>query len=168
MRRIYFDLDGVAAVWSWVGPDVWMEQEGYYANRPIDTAIADAMSILSEDDDVELFIASKYVLERHKNEKETFVDKLVDKNGNKIFDKNHRLFIPYESDKSSVVDFAGAVLVDDWNNNLFDCEKQGGVAVKYLNGENNGSGEWKGFTVCHTSSGSAIAATLKAFAREAA
>ncbi len=162
--KIYFDMDGVLAKWSWVGPDTWMEQEGYFANRPLDTAIAEAAKILSKDDEVEVFIASKFVKDRHKAEKNEFCDKHV----RRIFDAQHRIFIPYDDDKSSAIDFTGAILVDDWNDNLFDCEKQGGLAVKYLNGENNSSGKWKGLTIAHTSDGATIAKALKAFAKTAA
>ena len=41
------------------------------------------------------------------------------------------------------------ILIDDFNNNLFNWEASGGTAVKYLNGFNN-PGSWHGYTLSGT------------------
>lgn len=158
-KRIYFDMDGTLTKWEFVGPDVYTKR-GYFQNRPGNTTVIEAARILIEKNQYEVCSASKFIYEHMIKEKNNWLDMMF----GDMLPRENRFFIPYNESKSNIVTFQKAVLVDDYNPNLRDCEDAGGVAIKLLNGLNGGSSEWKGFTIDHRSDPETIAETIMAIA----
>lgn len=158
-KRIFFDMDGTLAEWDWVGPDVYTKR-GYFQTRPGITSVIKAVKLLIAEGRYEVCVASKFMYDYMKEEKNIWLDRVF---GDTIPQAN-RFFIPYDEDKSNVVSFQKAVLVDDYNPNLRDCIGAGGTAIKLLNGINGGSSEWKGFVVDYKSRPETIAETIMAIA----
>ena len=162
--KIFFDMDGVLAKWDSVGPDVYTAP-GYFQGRPAEHRIVSAARKLIREG-YNVRIASKYMFEYMKEEKNRWLDLHFadDASVECLLSKESRVFIPYDQAKSELVDFRDSILIDDFNQNLFDCQEQGGISIKFLNGINGGSGEWTGYTLDCRSSSDSMVDTIKAIA----
>ena len=158
MTKIYIDMDGTIARWDWVGPDVFTSR-GYYATRPPMANMVNAVKRLCAMKGVEVYILSAVLQDDHS---ESDKNRWLDVQFGNLIPNDHRIFVPYGESKNRYVDAEGAVLVDDYNPNLWEWD---GIPVKILNGINGSSGEWSGYVVDHRSAPDAIVKTLLGIAR---
>lgn len=155
-HNIYVDMDGTLAEWQWVGPDTFTKK-GYYSSLPCNESMVEATKHLIKKG-CNVYILSAVLNDNHsKDDKNKWLDKYLPE-----IPSENRIFVPYGDCKDDYVEHeSGDVLVDDYNPNLDDWE---GIPIKFVNSINNRSGEWKGFTISHTSSGETIANTIMALA----
>lgn len=156
-QHIFIDLDGTLAQWQWVGPDTFTKN-GYFSSLPqIESMVGATKKLVSEGYDV--YILSAVLRDDHsENDKNEWLDQYLPE-----IPRQNRIFVPYGCSKDNFIEHhENDVLIDDYNPNLDDWE---GIPIKFCNGINNGSGEWKGYTISHTSSGEVIAKTIMALAK---
>lgn len=156
-QNIYIDMDGTLATWQWVGPDTFTKP-GYYSSLPMNESMVEAAKELMKEG-CNVCILSAVLQDNHsKNDKDEWLDKYLPE-----IPKENRFYVPYGSSKNELINHGdNDVLIDDYNDNLDEWE---GIPIKFCNGINNGSGEWKGYTITHTSSGEVIAKTIMALAK---
>lgn len=154
--NIFIDMDGTIAKWQSVGPDTFCKR-GYFSSLPQIESMVEATKYLIKKG-YKVFILSAVLRDDHSEyDKNAWLDKYLPE-----IPRINRIFVPYGSSKDAFVSHhENDILVDDYNDNLNDWE---GIPIKFCNGINNGSGEWKGYTISHTSSGEVIAKTIMALA----
>lgn len=156
-QHIYIDMDGTLAQWQWVGPDTFCKK-GYYSSLPLNETMVDATKELIKQG-ATVKILSAVLQDNHsKDDKNEWLDKHLPE-----IPYENRIFVPYGECKDDYVEHSeNDILVDDYNPNLDEWE---GIPIKFCNGINNRSGEWKGYTISYTSSGKIIANTIMALAK---
>ena len=142
--RFFIDMDGVLAEWE---TSADYTQKGYYATRPPIQNMVNAVKqmILQKK---EVYILSAVLQDDHSaSDKHVWLCNMF---GN-LLPMERRIFVPYGACKADYVRKLGTgrnVLIDDYNLNLTSWN---GVPIKFLNGINGGSHEWKGDTIHYQS-----------------
>ncbi len=161
MLRVFFDMDGVLAEYL-QGQESRLWDQYYFRDLPPVTEAIKAAKELQKFCDVYVCSAvladSKYALQ----EKKDWCDKFLSfiPRENRIFTvvgKPKSEFIPGGIDENSI-------LIDDFSKNLHQWNKDGGPAIKFMNGINGNYGSWKGLTA---SNADEIVSAVKACAEVA-
>ena len=159
MTRIFFDMDGVLAEYKEVPVEEYL-REGYFAElAPCREALA-ALASLAEDPSYEVHTLSAVYAENRTAvaEKTEWLRRHLP---GKALERVTSLFCLCGENKADAVPGGirpTDILVDDYNGNLRDWEKQG-VAIKLLNGINDKHGSWQGLRAGGT--GPDIAETIR-------
>lgn len=142
-QRIFFDLDGVLAVWQDV-PKERVSQKGYFSDIPVQENVAVAFRLLEQLPDIELYTLSCVLQDSHsESDKRAWVARYLN------LPEKRQLYCPCESRKEKALEKIGGirpsdVLIDDYTENL-RCWS--GIPIKLYNGINGKNGTWKGISV---------------------
>ena len=142
-QRIFFDLDGVLAVWFYT-PIEDVAKKGYFAGLPAQENVVNAFKILELQPGIELFVLSSVFLDNHSEaDKRMWVAKHLG-----LADK-HQIYCPYGREKETALEEIGGirasdVLIDDFSKNLHHWR---GIPIKLYNGINGTKGPWCGHSV---------------------
>ena len=149
-KRLYVDMDGTLAIWQEVEFFEQLYEKGYYENLQPQQSVLDSVKKIAQLDDYEVYILSAYLNDSQYalKEKQIWIDKHLPE-----ISKENRIFVPYGAEKSKFI--SGGVkehdyLLDDYTVNLLDFDRQGGNAIKLLNGINHTKGTWEGAMVKHS------------------
>lgn len=140
-KRIFIDMDGTLARFhDEVQYLERMFEKGFFENlKPFENIVLAVSYFKKEHPDVELFILSACVDGEPpycKEEKNTWIDKLFPNE----FDSEHRIFTSVGKAKSEYIPGGitkGDYLIDDYNANLEQWKRDGGVSIKCKNNINN-------------------------------
>ena len=145
--NLYFDMDGVSAVFDEKYSPQKAGRKNYFRKRPVNEAAVDLINLLVEEGyDVHICSAlckSKYAAEDK--------DAWLDDHGVEV-PKENRIFIPVGENKADHAEKPSKdnpvvnVLVDDYWKNLCQWKEAGYVPIKYLNGLNDPDA-WNGYSV---------------------
>lgn len=159
-QRIFFDLDGVLAVWQDV-PVEDVVKRGYFARLPAQENVVHAFRILERRPDMELFILSSVFQDNHsEQDKRVWVDKHLG------LMYEHQIYCPCDRKKETALERIGGirasdVLIDDYSRNL-QCWS--GIPIKMYNGINGTKGTWHGHWVHAAMPASTLAGQICAIA----
>lgn len=145
MIKIFFDMDGVLALFNKDASIEELNSAGYYRNLPID-AKACRLSDALVKEGFEVSILSKYfnnglALPEKKEWKKEYISNEISE-----------IYVPYEKDKSEYIDYNSEdifILIDDFTPNLREWEGMGDnfIGIKYFNGINGTKGTWDGYSI---------------------
>lgn len=164
--KIYFDMDGVTAVWK-PGTMEEIMEEGYFLDMDVQENIRDAVKILQKNPDVSVSFLSAVLTDQAVKEKKAWLK--ANKLGNV-----KKAFVPCGRNKADYIDTDDAsvcILLDDFTPNLqkWEATETDGAtsfrAVKFLNGINNTTRIWQGRTISVESSAEEIAQQLLTYAK---
>lgn len=145
--KLFVDMDGTLAEWRLACSVEHLYLDGYfYSLKPHKELIYFLDKCINQTSiDIDVFIASAYIEEKARIEKNMWLDKYFP-----IKEKN-RLFIPSNINKSTYIInhlkepiSKAHVLLDDHTPNLIEWRNAGGTAIKALNGVNRIEGKWDG------------------------
>lgn len=145
--RLYFDMDGVLAKYernAYTGdnPAFKQKRRHYFRNVGRDERMITLMESALQDDAFDVFVISAL-----SNEGSVYLEQFDDKRqwlqvNMPSFELDK--FIPVITNKRRIAELikqgqldSTDVLIDDYNKNLVDWQKYGGLAVKYANGINS-------------------------------
>lgn len=135
MKRLFVDMDGTVTEYRKFRSESQYEQKGYYSSlRPIQPVV-DALWIVHETSDIEIFIISACPVKGWAiEEKNAWLDQYLN-----FIDSKHRIFTYIGENKAEYIgDIDGETyLYDDYKMNLIDWMNHGGKAIKSLNGLNS-------------------------------
>lgn len=160
-RRVFFDMDGVLAVFH---KDATLEQlyaPGYFRNlEPIHTVV-EAVLHLAKDPDLEVCTLSAAFNKTCINDKDAWLDEII---GDQI-PKENRFFCIYGENKGKTIHMRDTdVLIDDLSDNLRDFENEGGKAIKLYTDINGTKGTWTGYSVRAAMDPGRLSSQIKAIA----
>lgn len=140
-KRLFVDMDGTLAKWEDVPYFERLLEEGYFLERPPLQNVVDAVHILQQRPDVEVFILSACLKESlyAEAEKNAWLDRYLPE-----IDAAHRLFPAFGEDKATAIE--GGIrqsdfLLDDYSQNLFLFDPPA-TGIKLLNGINHTHESW--------------------------
>lgn len=161
MVKLFVDMDGTIATWDTQLVSLeTLYKKGYFNSRPIMENMIEAVKLLSDEKEIELFILTSifsdsiYTVE----EKHEWLD-----NHLPHIPKENRLFAICGESKRNSVPFKldeKCYLLDDYTKNLSDWSLEG-KGIKVLNGINHTKGSWKGPFVKHSEQPLLIANQIK-------
>lgn len=152
-KRLYVDMDGVLAKWGQISSEEELYNPRYFASRPAEKAVIDAVNAVISSNSAEVFILSAYLANSPYalDEKNLWLDKHLP-----AVDLEHRLWCVCGDNKSArarAYKFEVGerpygltpddILLDDYSKNLREWVIGGGTAIKFLNGINGTKGTWK-------------------------
>ena len=159
-QRLFVDMDGTLAEFHPVQSMEELHAEGYFAGLPPQRNVVEAVRILNEDPNIDVYILSavlsdsKYALK----EKTEWLEKYLPE-----IDSGHYLFPHCGRNKAAVIPNGirrGDVLIDDFTKNLLAWPEDG-IGVKLLNGINHSKGTWKGSRISMTERPADIASSIR-------
>lgn len=159
-QRLFVDMDGTLAEFHPVQSMEELYAEGYFAGLPPQRNVVEAVRILNEDPNIDVYILSavlsdsKYALK----EKTEWLEKYLPE-----IDSGHYLFPHCGRNKAAVIPDGirkGDVLIDDFTKNLLAWPEDG-IGVKLLNGINHSKGTWKGSRISMTERPADIASSIR-------
>lgn len=137
--RIFWDMDGVLAMWQEIASLSALYENGHFANLPADRRLCEYAEELSKKG-IETYLLTQYLhgSTTYIPEKETWTKREMPGMEEKI------LFVPSDTRKSDFVEdwfkkdlTKNDILVDDHSPNLIPWELAGGTAIKWCNGFND-------------------------------
>lgn len=158
MKRLFIDMDGTLAEWQYL-PFEEVCEVGFSANLSVNGNMAEAVKSLVKicrTKGVEVYILSAVVDLPHAiPDKNAWLDKILPG----VFDDEHRLYVPYNTNKAEfVMHHFGATknsafltecyLLDDYSKNIREWAAAGGKPIKVFNGINGRSGTFYGAYTC--------------------
>ena len=161
MVKLFVDMDGTIATWDTeLASSEILYQKGYFNTRPIMENMLEAVKLLSDEKEIELFMLtsifsdSVYTVEEKHEWLDTHLPHIPKEN--RIFaicGESKRKSVPFKVDKR-------CYLLDDYTKNLYDWSLEG-KGIKVLNGINHTKGSWKGPVVEHSENPLRIASRIK-------
>ena len=141
-QRIYFDMDGVLAVWQYVTPEE-LYAPGYFFRLDENKEIVNLARLLNETAGYEVYILSKARDEDVTRQKQMWLSLHMP-----FLPKERAIFVPLNEDKKDYIPRRkeSDILIDDYNENL-KCWH--GISVKCLNGINSLSDKKVAFVHYH-------------------
>lgn len=151
MDRLFVDMDGTLAVFSYVKNIEELYQKGYFDRlKPMANVIKAIKYIIEEVPKVEVSILSSYLQDSKfaLAEKQKWLDRYLPE-----LKISNRIFIPYQENKASILrDLSrNDYLLDDYTPNLVSWSKKG-TAIKLVNEINDTTGLWQGFKLHYNDS----------------
>ena len=146
--RIFVDMDGTLCQWLAGTPFEDLFRRRYFLDLPAMYNVVDAVKLLLNYEQIEIFILSAYLEDSPYALTEKHL--WLDKHFGSVLDDEHRIFVPTTKSKADAVPGGireGDILLDDYSRNLIAWEAAGGTGVKLLNGVNGQGIKWKGLTV---------------------
>lgn len=144
MIDLYFDLDGTLAYFNNNIEcfEVLLEENYFYNLTPIDNVVKCMKSLISLEDDINIYILSSCINDDTRLQKDRWIDKYIPQ-----IPKENRIFTKLEDNKKDFVVNKNNlnILIDDYNKNLnsfHDNDKF--IAVKLVNDINDLNGSWQG------------------------
>lgn len=162
-QRIFFDLDGVLAVWQYA-PLEEVAKEGYFSALPEQENVVKAFRLMENCPDVRLYILSSVFMDGHsEKDKRSWVSSHLS------LPDERQIYCPYGQEKAMALEKAGGVsqsdvLVDDFSRNLRNWP---GISVKLYNGINGTKGTWDGYSIHASMKPEVLAKQLYAVAKVA-
>ena len=140
-HRLYVDMDGTLAEFKSVTYEEQLFEKNYFSNlKPFKNVVGAIKKIISEDNDIEVYILSAYLTDSKYalNEKNMWLDRYLPE-----IDKEHRIFVPCGSDKKECIEnlCADDFLLDDYTVNLIQWDPPGS-GIKLINDINHTHGTW--------------------------
>ncbi len=142
-QRIFFDLDGVLAIWQDV-PQERLTRKGYFSSIPIQENIVAAFRLLEQLPDIELYILSCVFQDSHsESDKKAWVAEHLN------LPDERQIYCPCGSRKEHALEKIGGirpsdVLIDDYTENLRYWTS---IPIKFYNGINGTNGTWQGIGI---------------------
>ncbi len=134
-------MDGTLAEFRIVDTLETLYEEGYFFNlKPHENVVKAVNQIVTENEDIEVFILSAYLTDSEYalGEKKVWLDKYLPE-----IDTKHRIFIPCGTDKAEAVDLReDDFLLDDYTLNLNAWEPPA-KGIKLVNAINDTHKSWK-------------------------
>ena len=157
---VYFDMDGVIAVFEVDDPVEATFEKGYFLHRRPEKTLVSALKKLTEAGIHVVVCSAAYDNGYAADEKKQWLKNLgID---------NEVIIVPYGMKKSDFVKKPGVhILIDDYTKNLRQWESkkdQGFVGIKYRNGINGNNGTWDGYSIDRLMSEKTIYKTIVAIA----
>lgn len=145
-KYVWVDMDGTLAAWNDNSIEALLER-GYFLNLKPNFALIEELKHLNQREDVEIYILSCYLTESvyAKAEKLLWCEKHIP-----FIPKNHIFLLPCGINKAKFLYQRGfrlnnnCFLIDDYNKNLKEWEKYGGVGIKCINTVNDKNHSWDG------------------------
>ena len=132
--RVYFDMDGVVAIFNKNAPMEEVFAPGYFAKLDPIKGGVELAKILAKDERFDVNICSKSSYQAIK-EKRCWLMRFLPE-----IDDEHIFFVPLEANKSDyIIDQTNAIIFDDYNVNLAEWK---GIPFKFLNGINSYNSEY--------------------------
>lgn len=162
-QRIFFDLDGVLAVWQ-NAPLEEVAKPGYFSALPEQKNVVKAFRLMEACPDVGLYILSSVFADGHsEDDKRSWVSAHLN------LPKEQQIYCPYGQEKAMALEKTGGVnpsdvLVDDFSRNLRSWP---GISVKLYNGINGTKGTWDGYSIHASMKPEILAKQLYAVAKAA-
>lgn len=165
-QRIFVDIDGTLAKWQSVETFEELITPGFYASMQPNTSVVEAVQIIMDDPEYEVFTISAYLPEAADavGEKNAWLDKFLPG-----LDREHRFFCLCGEDKSAVIPNGirkDDILLDDYTFNLRNWARSG-TALKLMNGVNGTKGTWTGQRVSMFTSARHLADKIKSISKGA-
>ena len=146
MIRLFVDMDGTLAVFSYEKTIEDLYKKGYFENLKPIYEVVDAIKHIITDTPIEVYILSAYLSKSNfaLAEKQKWLDKYLPE-----IKISNRIFLPYPENKAEAFRSLSKddYLLDDYTPNLISWNKKGGIGIKLLNGINNKTGLWKGLKI---------------------
>ena len=142
-QRIFIDMDGTLAEFKTVDTLEKLYEPGYFLNLQPNSNVVNAVKLLIEKADVEVYVLSAYLTDSvyALDEKNKWLDRYLPE-----LKKENRIFTPCGKEKTSAVpgniredDF----LLDDYTKNLGEWEPPA-RGIKLINDINHTHGTWEG------------------------
>lgn len=145
-QRIFFDMDGVLALWE----SASIEEQtsvGFFLNRKPVQAVLEMLTLIRAADMFDIYILSSVYNDNHSKAEKVAWNRLYTG-----VPMSNQIYVPYGTDKGQALAALGGirntdVLIDDFTPNLL---KWSGIAIKMYNGINGTHGKWHGFCVHST------------------
>lgn len=145
MKRLFVDMDGTLAKFSFVS-NAKLHEKGYFINlEPMKNVVAAVKEIIKNDNGIEVFTMSAVLTDSEYAipEKNAWLDRYLPE-----IDTAHRIFVPCGENKKHYIPDGMKdqdYLLDDFTENLIAWLPNKGIKV--LNGINHTKGTWKGSKV---------------------
>lgn len=158
-KKLYVDMDGTLAVFNnQIESEEVLYQKGYYRDLPPQQNVIDAVRLLAQREDVEVFVLSAVLPTPYAQpEKDAWLNEYLPE-----VDSAHRIYVPCGEDKGKYIGHTlgeNDLLLDDYSKNLHSwCPP--GRAVKLMNDINGRFGTWQGERVSYQDSPQQIADKL--------
>lgn len=162
-QRIFFDLDGVLAVWQYA-PIEEVAKPGYFSSLPEQVNVVKAFKLMLACPDIELYILSSVFMDGHsETDKRNWVSMYLN------LPEAQQIYCPYGQEKAVALEKIGGadksdVLLDDFSRNLRSWP---GISIKLYNGINGTKGSWDGYSVHASMKPEILARQLYAVAKAA-
>lgn len=150
--RLFVDMDGTLAKWNTFSLEIrqseltdakeiqkliysFLEKENYYYNLEPNKNVVDAINILNQRDDIDVYILSAAISPKAVKDKDRWIDKYLPK-----IEPKRRIYTKDGDKKTKYVDLLDKndYLLDDYNKNLHEWEDaSAGKAIKLLNKVNS-------------------------------
>ncbi|MDQ0361576.1 5' nucleotidase, NT5C type [Breznakia pachnodae] len=152
-RRVFVDMDGTLAEWNNVEVLEQLYEKDYFGSLKPYTNVVDAIKELNKNENIEFFILSKYLPDSKYSliEKNEWLDKYLPEieEDKRIFVKDGELKSVIMNERLGLRD--SDILIDDYNQNLYEWQSAGGTAIKIKNGINHNRGTWEGLLLSRES-----------------
>lgn len=160
-QRIFFDLDGVLAVWQYA-PLEEVAKVGYFSALPEQENVVKAFRLMGAYTDIMLYILSSVFVDGHSE-----ADKRKWVSAHLSLPEEQQIYCPYGQEKAMALEKIGGVeqvdvLVDDFSRNLRSWP---GISVKLYNGINGTKGTWDGYSIRASMKPELLARQIYAIAR---
>lgn len=134
IKNILFcvDMDGVLAIWEDASEEE-THKRGWFISRLVEIAVVSLVRMLADTGWNVVILSSVYQDDHSAKEKTQWLEMAG-------LGDIKRIFVPYGENKHDYIQIKSgvtAVLIDDYGKNLTAWEKEGHLAIKFMNGVNN-------------------------------
>lgn len=143
-KRIFFDMDGVLAIWNTAASIEETAEKGYFAKREKEYRAVELVKMLVGCGYDVNILSSVYRDGHSANDKKEWLKTAG-------LSELNRIFVPYGEKKREYIEKEKnevCFLIDDFTKNLKEFEEgEGCYGIKFFNGINGTHGTWNGFAI---------------------